>query len=346
MQYLSTKHIRTLILALCFIISIPLTISAQDGSTAYNFLNIPSSSHIYGLGGVNISTVEDNINLADQNPALLGPEMDLQLGINYMRYVGETNYAGLKFAKKASDRSAFAVGLQYFGYGSMTEADNEGNILGNFAPKDISVNLAFSHDISDRWRGGINLKYIYSAYSEFSAMALATDLGVNYYDADNDFSASLVAANLGGQIKRFHESYDRLPFDIRLGFTKGLGSLPIRLSVTAWNLTRWSLPYIDPGDGMNSSDFKVKDSFGSNLFRHLIFAADFVPSERFHIGLGYNYKTRTDMSTYSRNLLSGFSISAGLNVKSFGVDVALAQPHAGGTTFMVNLSTDFNSFIK
>lgn len=346
MQYLSIKHISSIILTLCLTIAFPLTISAQDGSTAYNFLNTPSSSHIYGLGGINISTVEDNINLSDQNPALLGPEMDLQLGINYMRYVGETNYAGLKFAKKASDRSAFAVGVQYFGYGSMTEADNEGNILGKFAPKDISVNLAFSHDISERWRGGINLKYIYSAYSEFSAMALATDLGVNYYDADNDFSASLVVANLGGQIKRFNESYDKLPFDVRLGFTKGLGSLPIRLSVTAWNLTRWSLPYTDPGDGINSSDFEVKDSFASNLFRHLIFAADFVPSERFHIGLGYNYKTRTDMSTYSRNLLSGFSISAGLNVKSFGVDVALAQPHAGGTTFMVNLTTDFSTFIK
>lgn len=28
---------------------------AQDGSTAYNFLNVTSSARIYGLGGVNIS---------------------------------------------------------------------------------------------------------------------------------------------------------------------------------------------------------------------------------------------------------------------------------------------------
>ena len=70
-------------------ILIGLKMNAQDGTVAYNFLNLPSSAHIYGLGGVNISTVEDNINLADQNPALIGPEMDMQMGINYMKYVGD-----------------------------------------------------------------------------------------------------------------------------------------------------------------------------------------------------------------------------------------------------------------
>lgn len=346
MLYRLTRNIKYLIILLCAPFATSLTMSAQDGSVSYNFLNLPSSSHIYGLGGMNITTVEDNINTTDQNPALLGPEMDMQLGINYMRYIGETNFASLKFAKKTSDRSAMAVGIQYFGYGEMKYTDINGSVLGTFSPKDIAVNLAYSHDINDRWRGGINLKFVHSSYDEYSAMALAADLGINYYNPDNDFSMSLVGANLGGQIKRFNESYDRLPIDVRLGFTKGLGELPFRLSVTAWNLTKWELPYYDPGDGTSSDEMELKNSFGSNLFRHLVFGADFVPSERFRISLGYNYKTRTDMSTYSRNFLSGFSIGAGLNVKSFGIDVAFAQPHTGATTFMVNLTTNLNDFIK
>lgn len=340
------NHIGKLLLTSIVIFAISLNINAQDGSVAYNFLNLPSSSHIYGLGGVNISTVEDNLNITDQNPALLGPEMDLQIGLNYMRYVGETNFAGLKFAKKTSDRSALAIGMQYFGYGEMKYTDVSGNILGTLSPKDIAANIAYSHDISDRWRGGINLKYIHSSYDEYTAMALAADLGVNYYNPDNDFSFSVVAANLGGQIKRFNETYDRLPIDVRLGFTKGLGNLPFRLSVTAWNLTKWDLSYYDPGDGTSSEEMKLKDSFTSNLFRHLVFGVDFVPSDRFHVAIGYNYKTRTDMSTYSRNLLSGFSASAGINVKSFGIDVALAQPHTGATTFMVNLTANISDFIN
>lgn len=346
MLYRTKIYRNTLLLLSIFSISITLNINAQDGSTAYNFLNLPASSHIYGLGGINISTIEDNLNLSEQNPALIGPEMDMQVGINYMRYVGETNFAGLKFAKKITERSALLAGIQYFGYGNMNHTDEIGNILGTFSPKDISFNVAYSHDISSRWRGGINLKFVYSAYDEYSAMALATDIGINYYDPENDFSASLVGANLGGQVKRFNETHDRLPIDVRLGLTKGFGSFPIRLSVTAWNLTKWSMPYYDPGDGTSSDEPQIKDSFWPNLFRHLIFAADVVPSKNYHIGLAYNHKTRTDMSMYSRNLLSGFSICAGINVKYFGVDVAFAQPHTGATTFMVNLTANINDFIK
>ena len=215
MRHCTQNRIKTWFILWLLYIAITFNISAQDGSTAYNFLNLPSSSHIYGLGGVNISTIEDNLNLTDQNPALLGPEMDMQIGINYMRYVGETNFAGLKYAKKITERSALLAGIQYFGYGNMKHADEIGNIIGSFSPKDISINVAYSHDISNRWRGGFNLKYVYSAYDEYSAMALATDIGINYYDSEIDFSVSLVGTNLGGQIKRFNDAYDHLPIDVR-----------------------------------------------------------------------------------------------------------------------------------
>ena len=194
-------------------------------------------------------------------------------------------------------------------------------------------------------RGGATLKLLYSSYGDYTALAVATDLGINYYNPDRDLSLSLVIANLGGQVKRFDQRYDRLPVDVRLGWTKSFSSLPIRFSITAWNLTKWHLPYYETGDGSDNGDLKLKDSFGSNLMRHLIFAADFVPSEKFHLGIGYNYKTRTDMSTYSRSFLSGFSIGAGLRLNAFGLGIALAQPHTGATTFMVNISTNLSELL-
>lgn len=338
-----TNRLFTLIIIL---IATATALSAQDSSPSYNFLNIPSSTLSYGLGGVNISTVDDDINSIDQNPGLLGSEIGMQLGINYMRYVGVSNFAGVKFGMAAGEHGAWAMGIQYFGYGAIKGADINGNMTGEFSPKDVAINAMYAHDITDRWRGGVNLKYIYSTYDAYTAMALATDLGVNYYDPDHDLSFSFVAANLGGQIKRFNESYDRLPIDLRLGWTQSFGSLPIRWSVTAWNLTKWHLPYYDAGDGSTTSKPEIKDSFSSNLFRHLIFAADFVPSEKFHIGLGYNYKTRTDMSTYNRNFLSGFSICAGLKVSNFSLGVAYAQPHTGASTLMLNISTNLYEFRK
>ncbi len=319
-------------------------VASGDGSTAYNFLNISTSSHIYGLGGVNISLIDDDINVTDQNPALLGPEVEKQLGINYMRYIGESNFAGVKYGMAAGERSAWAVSVQYFDYGKMTSADVSGNITGTFSVKDICFGGTYSHDITDRLRGGISIKGIYSAYDEYSAFAVASDLGLNYFDPEKDLSLSFVVANLGGQVKRFNESYDRLPVDLRLGLTKMLANVPLRLSVTAWNLTRWNLPYYEVGDGSVGTEEKKKDSFGSNLMRHLVFAAEFVPSDKFYVGVGYNYKTRTDMSTYSRSFLSGFSLSAGLNVRRFGLGVAFAQPHSGATTLMFSITTRLAEF--
>lgn len=332
------------LLVFTLFIPAPGILKAQDSSPAYRFLELPSSTLAYGLGGVNISAIEDDINSIDQNPGLLGPEIDMQLGVNYMRYVGESNFAGVKFGHSAGEHGAWAAGIQYFGYGTIRGADVNGVLTGDFSPKDMVINAMYAHDISDRWRGGINLKFVYSSYDAYSAMAVATDLGVNYFNPESNLSFSAVVSNLGGQVKRFQDSYDRLPIDLRIGLTKSFGSLPINWSITAWNLTKWHLPYYDNGDGTDDSDPKVKDSFGSNLFRHLIFAADFVPSEKFHIGIGYNYKTRTDMATYKRSFLSGFSVCAGLNVRNFGVGIALAQPHTGATTIMLNLSTKLYEF--
>lgn len=316
--------------------------SDSGSSSAYNFLDIPSSSHIYGLGSVNISTVDDDINGIIQNPALLGPEFDLQAGFNYMRYIADADFTGAIVGGRAGLHSGWAARIQYYGYGKMTEMDELGNTTGSFSPKDISIGGIYSHDITERLRGGIAINVIYSGYHEYSALALATDLGINYYNPDTDLSLSAVVANLGGQIKRFNETYDRLPIDIRLGWTKSFGSFPVRFSATAWGLTEWHLPYFDKADGLADSELVRKESFGSNLFRHLIFAADFVPGDRFHAGIGYNHRVRTDMASYSRDLLSGFSFCAGLKVKSFSVGAAFARPHSGASTFMLNLSTNIS----
>lgn len=326
---------------IAFIVAILSAVNASafdDVSTAYSFLDITSSSHVYGLGGVNVSLIDDDINIVEQNPALLGPELGSQLGVNYIRYIGSSNFAGVKYGHSAGTHGAWAASMQYFGYGEMKSTDVTGSVTGTFSPKDICFSGTYSHDITTALRGGVTLKGVYSDYEAYSAFALAVDLGLNYYDGDNDMSLSLVVTNLGGQLKRFNEVYERLPVDVRIGWSQGLHGLPFRLSVTAWNLTRWHLPYYDTGDGTGHDSVKLKDSFMSNLLRHLVFAGEYEPNENFYIGIGYNYKTRTDMNTYSRNFFSGFSIGSGIRVHQFGIGAALAQPHVGAMTFMFNLA--------
>lgn len=317
---------------------------AADGTTAYNFLNVTSSTRVYGLGGVNVSLIDDDINLIDQNPALLGTEMDKQLGVSYMNYIGDSNFAGVRYGLSRGESGAWAFGARYFGYGNLKGADEMGNLTGSFSAKDMAFTATYSHDITDRLRGGIAVSALYSAYDIYSAFAMATDLGINYYAPEDGWSASAVVANLGGQLKRFNERYDRLPLDLRLGVTRQLADAPLSLSVTAWNLTRWSLPYYEVGDGTDRDELKRQDSFGSNLFRHLVLGAEWTPNQTFTLGIGYNYKNRTDMSTYTRSMLSGFSVAAGLKVGKFNIGAALSTPHTGSTVMMLNLTTRLATF--
>ncbi|MDY5827322.1 MAG: type IX secretion system protein PorQ [Candidatus Limisoma sp.] len=317
---------------------------AQDG-TAYNYLNIPTSSHVYALGGINITAIDDDVNLYEQNPALMGAEVESQLAVSYMRYLGNSNFMSARYARAAGEHGAWSAGITYYGYGEMQGMDQAGVATGTFNVSDMAFSGMYSHDLSEKWRGGISLKFLYSNYEQYSAFAIATDLGVNYYDPDKNFSMSATVANLGGQVKRFNEHYDRLPIDVRLGFTKGINNGPFSLSVTAYGLTKWHLPYykrIDDNDP--TSGLEIKDKFGSNLFRHLIFGLEYAPSDKFYIAAGYNHRTKTDMSTFARSFVSGFSLGAGIRSSKFKIGAAMAQPHTGGFTFMFNLATNLYEF--
>lgn len=311
---------------------------AQESSSSYDFLNIPTSSHVYTLGGRNIAIVDPDVTLVEQNPALLGPEIDMQVAFNYMHYMGSGNFAGVRYGMGAGERGAWAFGIRYLNYGSIEGFDYNGAPTGNFSPADVVFEGTYSHDITDRLRGGMNLKMIYSTYEQYNAFAMAVDLGINYYNEEKDLSLSAVISNAGGQLKRFDREYARLPFDIRLGYMQSLGSSPFQLSINATHLTRWKLPYYSHDKNKPEEQQTLKSGFFSNLFRHLVFGLQYSPSEKFYIGLGYDYKMRTDMGSYQRNFFSGFTVGAGIRVKSFGVGVAYAMPHKSGSSLTVNLS--------
>lgn len=338
------EYLKRIVLMLCAFMA-AVAVNAQNTSSTYNFLELPTSSHGYALGGMNTAIVAPDVTLVDMNPALLGPEVDMQVAFNYMHYMGSGNFAGVRYGMGAGERGAWGFGIRYLNYGSVMGYEPDGSQTGKFAPADMVFEGTYSHDITDRLRGGVNLKMIYSTYEQYTAFAMAVDAGINYYNEEKDLSLSFVLANMGGQLKRFDTQYARLPFDIRIGYMQALGSSPFLLSINADHLSKWKLPYYvhDKNDPQNSQ--VLKSTFMSNLFRHLIFGLQYSPSDKFYLGLGYNYKVRTDMSVYNRNILSGFSVGAGINVKSFGVGVSYAMPHKSASSLMINLNCSIGELL-
>lgn len=330
------------LLAVCA--ALPCLSSRAQNTDGYSFLNIPTSSHVFGLGGNNIALIDDDVTLADQNPALIGPELEKQVAVNYMYYMSSGNFAGVRFGTGAGENSAWAVGIRYLNYGKFDGYDEFGTPTGSFSPSDIVVEGTYSRDITDRWRGGANLKFAYSTYEQYSAFAIAADLGVNYYDDEKDLSFSILLKNMGGQVKRFHEQYVRVPFDIQLGYMQGIGSSPFQVSITANNLTRWKIPYYAYTNGEDR--LQEKGGFISNLFRHLIFGLQYQPSNSLYIDLAYNYKTHSDMTAYNATFLSGFSLGAGFKTRGFYIGAAYAMPHKSASSLMLNLACSIGELMR
>lgn len=336
------KSVRRKILvnAMCAVcMGAALPAAAQMGANAYSWLEVASSTRAQALGGYAIACTAPDAMLADGNPALLGPEAGTALGLGYMRWFGSSNFAAARYSHAAGERGAWSAGIRYLDFGQIDSYQPDGSFIGTFKPQDIVGEATYSHDFTDRLRGGIAGKIIYSNYEEYTAWALAADLGLNYYDDEHDLSLSAVMKNAGGQIKRFNETYDHLPFDIQLGYMQGLGEGPFSLAVTAHHLTKWKMTYYEHGDNDDSSSLEeAGGGFVSDLFRHLAFGLQYQPSDRFYIAAGYNYKTRTDMASYQRNFLSGVSLGMGIEVSDFSIGISYSQPHKSASTIGLNVS--------
>ena len=148
----------------------------------FNFLNLPVSSHSTALGGKNISLVEDDISLAMQNPALLTGVSDKTVGFSFMTYMQGCNTGAAAYSQQVGKYGNWGVHARFVGYGSTKETLLSGEIVGEFKPLDFCLAGQYSHLLSERWAGGVTAKFIYSHYGPYTSCALATDLGLNYYN--------------------------------------------------------------------------------------------------------------------------------------------------------------------
>ena len=317
----------------------PACLAAQNGNEVFRLLRFPTSVRAGALGGHMVSLVEADPALVFHTPALLGGEMNGMVGVGYMNYISGIHVGNAIYARTHGERGAWAVGISYINYGSMKEADAQRNLTGNFSAMDAGLNATYSYDLSERWRGGLSMKLLYSHIAEYTAFGLATDAGLSYFDEESDFSFGITLKNIGAQLKAYDSRRERLPWDIQMGFTKRMAHAPIRLSVTAMHLNQWKFKYIDETLTERDAD----DSFVSTLAKHFVFGVDFVPSRNFWVGLGYNPKAGMDMKLKEGgNRLGGFSAGAGLHVSRFDVSVSAARYHPSAMSLMLGVAISLN----
>lgn len=320
---------------------LPATALAQEYASAFNTLRLPASSHAAALGGQNVTLIEDEPTAGWYNPALYANVSDLSAGLDFMTYAAGSTWMGAHFVKAFGERHTMAVGAQYMNYGKMDETDEAGNTLGQFSAKDIVIGAGYSYLLSDRWTGGANLKMMVSNLADYTALAAAIDVGVNYYDDENDLSVSASLQNIGTQLKAYHDGQrTHLPFTLALGFSKGMAHLPVRFHVTMTDVTRWKSSYYVLPE-YKDKDKSDKVGFGKMALNHFVLGLDILPTDYLYLSVGYNFRRAYELKASGSSHLAGLSAGAGVNVKHFKFGVSYAKYHQASNSIMANVGYAF-----
>lgn len=307
------------IITIITVVLCSLTAVAQESQTAFNFLRIPVSAHGAALGGDNISIIEDDASLALSNPSLLSSVSHQTVSLGYMNYMSGTSMFSAGYTHVINDKLTVGGAAEYLNYGSMTERDAYGHELGTFSPSDLAVEGLLSYTLAKNFVGGVGAKFVYSKIGNYSSTAAAIDLGINYYNPDQDFSVSMAVKNLGGQLSAYDDEYENIPVDVMVGVTQGVHNTPFRLSLTFSDLNHWDYAF----------------------FRHACLGVDVKISEQFYLAGGYNLRRQhamkiqdTDGSESSHG--AGLSVGAGLNLDRFKLNVSYGKYHVSSSSLMFN----------
>lgn len=347
------------LLSILFCLTIlPTAWSQLGGQRTFAFLNLPPSARVTALGGHVIAVVDDDINLAMQNPALLNPLMHQQIAFNHNFHFGDIQNGYAAYGQYIDKlKTTFHAGIQYINYGEFEARDVTGLPEGTFQAGENAIVLGAARPVDERFTVGANLRFVTSRLDVFNSIALSSDIAGVYTDTASRFTATLVFKNIGTQLSPYTEgNFEPLPFEIQFGISKRLQYLPFRFSLIYRHLERWNVTYDDPNQEDNNlflfGDAPTEESrfvtVMDNFFRHVVFNGEFLfgAKENFRLRLGYNHLLRREMLVNNFGTLAGFTFGAGIKVNRFRIDYGRMIYHIAGGVNHLSIQTNFREFKK
>jgi len=318
-------------------------IAQTGGDNVYEFLNLTQSGHVAALGGSNVSLQSGDLNQAYHNPALLSSEMNKSIALNYVNYFAGINYGMAMYSESFKGIGNFAAGLTYLNYGTFTETDISGIITGSFRASEYAFSMIYSRKIDTSFSIGINFKPILSYLERYTSFGFAFDIGANWHNRNNLFSAGIVIRNAGYQIKTYAgESRQKLPFEIQAGISQRLAYAPFRFSLTLRHLEKYDLTYGYQTGSTTAEGEPDNSEIFENIMRHVIVGAELIPHKNFYFCGGYNYQRRKELQVDSKVSTVGLSWGFGLNTSMLNIEFGRANYHLAGSSTHVSviLKTD------
>jgi len=161
-------------------------------STAVPFLTISPDSRHGAMGDVGVATSPD-ANSQYLNPSKYAfTEGKYGFSLSYTPWlrelVNDINLAYLAGFYRIDNNQVIASSLRYFSMGDITLTGLDQMNMGTVSPSEFALDFSYSRKLSDRFSGGVALRYI---RSDLSGGMAGSDAGAEQYTAGNAFSTDV-----------------------------------------------------------------------------------------------------------------------------------------------------------
>ena len=341
------------IILIVIILNLGAALGQTGGSHTWKFLDLDFNARSAGLGGDFFSIKDGDIDIAISNPSVIVEDMDNHLSLNHFIYPAGINYGMIAYGKNFEKAGTFVGHLRYVSYGRFNRTDFNGNDLGNFTAGDYALGTGYGRELNPYFSIGANFNMIFSHYADYTSLGFGVDVATTFHDEKSNITATIIARNIGYQIKGFtSKNHEPLPLEVLAGVSYKFHHAPFRLSIVGKDLSTWDLTYNDPGleptiDQLTGDTIPVpRSSFFQKLAYHTNFGLEIIPNENFFIRVGFNYQRRNALGIIDRMSIGGFSFGFGLKIKKFAFNYGIAIYSAAGISNVFGITTNLNEWKK
>ncbi|MFC1563020.1 PorV/PorQ family protein [candidate division KSB1 bacterium] len=285
--------------------------SAEPG---FEFLMNEVGARPAALAGAFVG-IEGDLNSIFYNPAGIATLKNKTGTITYLNHLLDINAGVVGYAQPVLNRGVLGIGINYLNYGDLEGRTEEGFETGTFGAYDYAVTLSYADKVFNNIKAGISAKFINSKIENYSASAVALDLGFIYRIEKHKANIGFSLINIGSSTKAFIETKESLPSQIKGGFSKELAHLPVILSIEIRRFNDNKFQYLGGGEIIFND--KIKGRFG------------------------YNSNGKDQHFGITDDTFAGFSLGLGFAWREFNLDYAFSSMGGIGSQNRFTLTREF-----
>lgn len=318
------KYFTLSVILLLWLHSVSFGAGSKVGTTAAQFLKIEIGARAMAMGGAFVATAND-ATASFWNPAGLATLQSREVAVVHTNWLADMDLEYASIAIPAGG-NVFGLSLTALNYGEwdVTTIDEPEGTGEKFGAQDLALGLSYARPLTDRFRFGINFKYISQSIYHMSASAIAFDIGTLFTTQFRGLRIGMSLSNFGSKMS-MHGKDAKVFHDIAPAVEGNNENINAYLETNEWDL-----PLL----------FRVAVAFDliNNDYSKLTLAVDSVApndnTEYINTGMEYSWKQLVFLRSGYRSLFQedredGLTLGAGMryaltNQVKFKFDYAYA----------------------